>query len=180
MQPPDYETRMAILQKNVEMQYKNIEISVLDYIARNITSNVRDLEGALKKIYNYTRVQKEGLNLDDIEKTLKDIIYENKNKEVTPQLIINTVAEHFNVSVEDIISPKRNFPFVQARQVVMYLCRQLTNYSYDQIARILGNKDHSTILHGDKKITTDMQNNEELKNKVETIKKLLSPSFNGN
>jgi chromosomal replication initiator protein len=179
MQPPDYETRMAILQKNVEMQHRNIEMSVLDYIAKNITSNVRDLEGALKKIYNYTKVQKDGFNLDDIEKTLKDIIYDNKNQEVTPQLIINIVAEHFNVTADDIISTRRNQQFVLPRQLVMYLCRELTSYSYDHIAKTLGNKDHSTIMHGEKKIAKDIQTNEEIKNKVETIKKLVSPSISG-
>jgi chromosomal replication initiator protein len=113
--------------------------------------------------------------MNDIEKTLKDIIYNNEKQEITPQLIINIVAEQYNVSSVDITSKRKNSEFIQPRQVVMYLCRRLTDYSYDQIAKILGKKDHTTIIYGDKKIANDLLTNDELKNKIEIIKKIISP-----
>jgi chromosomal replication initiator protein len=147
IQQPDYETRMAILQKNAEMKQIKIDKTVFDYIATNITSNIRELEGAFNKVLAYTKIDKQELNMDDIEKTLEDIIYNNEKQEVTPKLIINIVAEHYNVSAADITSKRKNSEFIQPRQVVMYLCRQLTDFSYDQIAKILGKKDHTTIIY---------------------------------
>ena len=100
----------------------------------------------------------------------------NKAKEITPTLIINVVAEHFGVKPEDITSKKRNSEFVQPRQVVMYLCRELTDVSQVNIGKILGKKDHTTVIHGVKKIEAEMENNEELRNKIDIIIKKLNPS----
>ena len=105
------------------------------------------------------------------EDALKDIINPDKPKEITPELIIEVVAEHFGVSLEDITSKKRNSEFVQPRQVVMYLCRKLTDTSYVNIGKLLGKKDHTTIIHGVNKIEDELKSNEELNSKVETIKK---------
>ena len=105
------------------------------------------------------------------EDALKDIINPDKPKEITPELIIEVVAEHFGVSTEDITSKKRNYEFVQPRQVVMYLCRKLTDTSYVNIGKLLGKKDHTTIIHGVNKIEDELKNNDELASKVETIKK---------
>ena len=105
------------------------------------------------------------------EDALKDIINPDKPKEITPELIIEVVAEHFGVSREDITSKKRNSEFVQPRQVVMYLCRKLTDTSYVNIGKLLGKKDHTTIIHGVNKIEDELKNNDELASKVETIKK---------
>jgi len=174
MQPPDYETRMAILQKYAATQNKKVDVNILEYIAKNVTSNIRELEGALNKVLAFSKIEKQELNMYDIEKTLKDIIY-NEKQEITPQLIINIVAEHCNVNPSDITSKRKNSEFVQPRQIVMYLCRQLTNNSYDQIAKILGKRDHTTIIYGDKKIQNDLLTNDELKNKIENIKKIINP-----
>lgn len=175
MQAPDYETRMAILQRNAEIQNKKINEQVFDYIAKNVTSNVRELESALNKVLAFSKIENQELNMQDIEETLKDIIYNNEKKEITPKLIINIVAEHYNVDPADITSKKRNQEFAQPRHVVMYLCRQLTDYPYNQIAKILGKKDHSTVIHGYDKIKNDLLENEELKNKIDVIMKVISP-----
>lgn len=175
IQPPDYETRMAILKKNTEIYHKKIDDEVLDYIAVNIKSNIRELEGALNKIFAFSKLNKVVINMDYAEEALKDVIYPDKPKEITPTLIIDVVAEHFGVRPEDITSKKRTSDFVLPRQVVMYLCRNLLDLSLQAIAKILGKKDHTTILHGINKIEDDMKANEELANKIDIIKKKILP-----
>lgn len=175
IQPPDYETRMAILIKNAENYNKEIDDEVLRYIAENVKSNIRELEGALNKIIAFSKLNKVDINLEYAEEALKDVIYPNKQKEITPSLIIEVVAEHFGISPEDIASKKRTAELVQPRQVVMYLCRQMTEVSLQNIAKAIGKKDHTTVLHGIEKITEKMENDEELKNKVDIIKKKIMP-----
>jgi chromosomal replication initiator protein len=176
IQPPNYETRVAILQKNAEAMDKNIADEIIKYIATNIKSNIRELEGALNKVIASSKLNNKELNLALAEDALKDIIYPNKPREITPSLIIEVVAEHFGVDAEDITSKKRNSEFVQPRQVSMYLCRELTDTSLKSIGILLGKKDHTTILHGVKKIAEEIEESEELKNKIEIIKKKINPS----
>ena len=176
IQAPDYETRMAILRKNAETCDRVIEEDIIKYIATNIKSNIRELEGAFNKIIAFAKLNKVDLTLALAEEALKDVIYPNKPKEITPTLIINVVAEHFGVKPEDITSKRRNSEFVQPRQVVMYLCRELTDTSFTNIGKLLGKKDHTTIIHGVNKITTEMKTNEELKNKIDIITKKINPT----
>lgn len=176
IQPPDYETRMAILRKNAEHSIHPIDEEIIKYIATNIKSNIRELEGAFNKVAAAGKLNKVDLTLAVAEEALKDVIYPNKAREITPALIINVVSEHFGVRPEDITSKKRNSEFVLPRQIVMYLCRELTDTSYMNIGKLLGKKDHTTIIHGVNKITAEMQTNEELKNKVDIIIKKINPS----
>ncbi len=176
IQPPDYETRMAILRKNAENYERQIDEEIIKYIATNIKSNIRELEGAFNKIFAFAKLNNIDLTIESAQEALKDIIYPNKAKEVTPSLIIDVVAEHFDVKPEDITSKKRNSEFVQPRQVVMYLCRELTDVSQVNIGKILGKKDHTTVIHGVKKIEAEMETNEELRKKVDLILKKLRPS----
>ncbi len=175
IQPPDYETRMAILQKNAENYNKEIDNEVLQYIADNVKSNIRELEGALNKIMAFSKLNKVDINLEYAEEALKDVIYPNKSKEITPSYIIEVVAEHFGVNPEDIASKKRTAELVQPRQIVMYFCRELTTNSLQNIAKAIGKKDHTTVLHGIKTISKEMESNEELKNKVDIIRKKIMP-----
>ena len=176
IQPPDYETRMAILKKNAEISHKEIDNEILQYIANNIKSNIRELEGAFNKIIAFSKLNNVDINLEHAEEALKDIIYPDELREVTPSLIINVVAEYFNITPDDIMSKKRNSELVQARQIVMYLCRDLTETSLIGIAKLLGKKDHTTIIHGVNKISDEIVNNEELNIKIEAIKKKIMPS----
>lgn len=174
---PDYETRMAILKKNAETYYGEIDEEILKYIATNVKSNIRELEGAFKKVIaSYKLNTGAELNLELAEDALKDIIYPNAPKEITPKLIINVVCEHYGVSPDDIISKKRNSEFVQPRQVMMYLCRELIGISLQSIGKELGKKDHTTVIHGINKIKDELDNgNEELRNRIEIIKKKINP-----
>ena len=167
---------MAILRKNAESYDKQIDEEIIKYIATNIKSNIRELEGAFNKIIAFAKLNKVDLTIDSAEEALRDVIYPNKAKQITPSLIINVVAEHFGVKPEDITSKKRNSEFVQPRQVVMYLCRELTDISQVNIGKILGKKDHTTVIHGVKKIEAEIESNEELRNKIDIIIKKLNPS----
>jgi chromosomal replication initiator protein len=176
IQPPDYETRMAILRKNAETYDKEIDDSIIQYIATNIKSNIRELEGALNKVIANSRLNKQELTLALAEDSLKDVIYPEQKREVTPSLIVDVVSEHFNVSKADITSKKRNSEYVLPRQIIMYLCRTMTDTSLQTIADLLSKKDHTTIIHGVDKIAEKVQTDEDLRNKIEIIKKKISPS----
>lgn len=172
IQPPDYETRMAILRKNAESCNKEIDDEIFKYIASNIKSNIRELEGAFNRVIAKSKIENQStITLALAEDALKDIINPDKPKEITPTLIIEVVAEQFGVAPADITSKKRNSEFVLPRQVFMYLCRKLTETSYVNIAKLLGKKDHTTIIHGVNKIEDELKTNEELNSKIETIKK---------
>lgn len=177
IQPPDYETRMAILKKNAEIyNKKDIDDEVFQYIANNIKSNIRELEGAFNKIIAFSKLNKVDINLAYAEEALKDVIYPDQPKEVTPNLIIEVVAEHFGITPEDIISKRRNAEFVLPRQISMYLCRTMTETSLSNIGKYLGKKDHTTVMHGIQKISGELDTNEDIRNKIEVIKKKINPS----
>ncbi len=176
IQPPDYETRMAILKKNAENYNKEINEDILDYIATNINSNIRELEGAYNKVIAFSRLNKVEITLDNVKEALNDIISPNVKRQITPQLIINIVAEHFGITEDDIISKRRNSEFVQPRQICMYLCRKLTDESLQSIGKALGKKDHTTVIHGIEKISEDVKYNEDLKNRIDIIMKKINPS----
>ena len=176
IQPPDYETRMAILKKNAESYNKVINEEIFDYIATNIKSNIRELEGAYNKVIAFAKLNNVEITLDNVEEALKDIISPNVVRQVTPKLIVDIVAEHFGISPEDILSKRRNSEFVQPRQICMYLCRHLTEESLQSIGKSLGKKDHTTVIHGIEKITEEIVHNEELKNKIDIIKKKIIPA----
>ena len=148
---------------------------VIRYIATNIKSNIRELEGALNKLVALSNLEKREINISMAEEVLKDIISPNSKREVTPQVILDVVAEHYGVSSSDIIGSKRNSEIVVPRQIVMYLCREITDTSYKAIGILLGNRDHSTIISGDSKVRDKLASGDSsLKSNIDTIKKKLS------
>ena len=179
IQPPSYETRAAILLMLAE-PYKNticaVPQEVIDYIATNVNSNIRELEGAFNKVIYYSKINKKAVTLEMAEEALKDIIYPNAPKMVTPQIIIQVVADHFGIKAEDITSKKRTSEIVVPRQVVMYLCRELTDNSLKNIAKVLDKKDHSTIINGITKIQDEINNDSNFANQIDIIKKKITPS----
>ena len=172
---PDYETRMAILRKKEEMDGYNIDDKVIQYIATNIKSNIRELEGALNKLMAFSNLENREINVALAEEALKDIISPDEKREVTPDLIITTVAEHFHVSETDLKGPKRSSDIVLPRQIAMYLCREMTDIPLEAVAALMGKKDHSTVINGCKKITEKMQSSESVSNAIEIIKKKINP-----
>ncbi len=175
IQSPDYETRMAILRKKEEMEGYNIDNEVIKYIATNVKSNIRELEGALTKIVALSKLNKQEITIELAEEALKDLISPNETKEVTPELIIQVVADHFGITPLDISSQKRNKEVVFPRQIVMFLCRSMTDTPLQAIGKYLGGRDHTTIIHGYEKIGADMDKNESLRNTIEILKKKINP-----
>ena len=173
---PDYETRMAILLKKADTEGYNIDNEIFEYIANNIKSNTRELEGALTKIVAFSRVSKTPIDLNFAKDVLKDIISPDSNKEITPELIINTVAEHFNLSPSDLASKIKSQDIVFPRQIAMYLCRHHTTASLKVIGTLLGRKDHTTVMHAIEKIESEVKSNESTKNTVEIIRKKIIPN----
>jgi chromosomal replication initiator protein len=173
---PDYETRMAILLKKAESEGYNIDNEIFQYIANNIKSNIRELEGALTKIVAFSRVSKTPIDIDFAKNVLKDIISPDENKEITTELIINIVAEHYNISPTDICSKKKSQDIVYPRQIAMYLCRLLTETSLQVIGTSLGKRDHTTVMHAIEKIQNEIETNESTKNTIDIIKKKIIPS----
>lgn len=175
IQSPDYETRMAILRKKEELEGYNIDNEVIKYIATHVKSNIRELEGALTKIVALSKLNKREITTDLAEEALKDLISPGGAREITPELIIQVVSEHFGITPADISSKKRNKEIVYPRQIAMYLCRTMTSTPLQGIGKCLGDRDHTTIIHGAEKITADLEKNESLRSTLEILKKKLSP-----
>ena len=172
---PDFETRMAILHKKEENDGYNIDNEVIKYIAMHIKSNIRELEGALNKLVALSNLEKREITVELAEEALKDIVSPDEKKEVTPALIVNTVAEHFHVSVDDIRSNKRNNEIVVPRQIAMYLCNTMTSVGLKKIGSEIGGRDHSTVLHGSKKISDEMKTSDDMRKTIEILQKKISP-----
>ena len=172
---PDYETRMAILHKNEEMNGYNISEDVIKYIATNIKSNIRELEGAFNKVMAGAKLEKKEVTLELAEQALKDIISPDEKKVITPEYIISVVAEHYGVTPADLSGNKRNSKIVMPRQVSMYLCREIISTPLKNIGKALGNRDHTTVMHGIEKIENELQNDDNLKNTIDILKKKINP-----
>ncbi|WZL81536.1 chromosomal replication initiator protein DnaA [Vallitaleaceae bacterium 9-2] len=174
IQAPDFETRMAILKNKAELESLDLDDEVLQYVAANIKSNIRELEGAVTKIVAYSRLVQLGyekITKQIAEDALKDLIAPQEDNIVTPELILEVVAEHYNISHSDIVSKKRPREIAYPRQIVMYLCRKLTDASLPRIGEILGKRDHTTVLHGYEKINQDIKKDATLKNSIDILTK---------
>ncbi len=172
---PDFETRVAILRKKQETDNVYINDEIINYIAINIKSNVRELEGALNKLIAYSNLESKEITMEIAEKELANIISPDKPRELTPQIIIETVADHCNISLDQMIGKSRTKNVALPRQIAMYLCKTMTSdYSLDAIGEVLGGRDHSTILHGYNKIEGEIEKDENMSQIIETIKKKLS------
>lgn len=173
---PDYETRMAILRKKEELDGYKVDDKVIEYIATNIKSNIRELEGALNKLMACSKLEKKEITIEMAERELRDIISPDEKREITADLIINTVSEHFGIRPEDIKGKKRNSEIVFPRQIAMYLCRELLGIPLKAIGTIMGKKDHTTVIHACNTITADMEKSESTRNTIEIIKKKITPN----
>lgn len=170
IQSPDYETRMAILRKKMEMEGFYVSSDVIEYIAENVRSNIRELEGSLNKVIALSHIEKSEPNLDIAKRALADIITPNEKREVTPEYIISYVADHYHLSVEDIVGERRSGKIVLPRQVCMYLIEEMTNTTLQGIGAIMGGKHHTTISYGIDKVEEMIQNDPDFKETVESLK----------
>ena len=177
---PDYETRMAILRRKIELDHLdryNIPEEVLTYIAENIKSNIRELEGSLNKLIALYKLNNpETIDIPLAAEALKDIISSYNNRVVTPELILDIVSDHFNITIADLKGNKRSASISVPRQICMYLMRTLTETPLQAIGIILGGKDHSTIKYGVEKIEKGIVKDETLNNTISIIMKKINPA----
>ncbi|MDD6571807.1 MAG: chromosomal replication initiator protein DnaA [Thermoflexaceae bacterium] len=176
IQMPTYETSMAILDKKIEAEGYFVPFEVKDFIVNNINSNIRELEGALNKITAYSKVAKTEITLDLAKNLLKDLITPNAHREITIEYIIQVVADHFGITIADIISAKRKSEIVYPRQIAMYLCRKCTAEPLTSIGKYMGDRDHTTVIHGAEKIERELTYNENTKNVIDVLIKKINPS----
>jgi len=158
IQPPDVETRLAILHKKAEHARGEIPHDVLMFIAERVTDNIRELEGALTRVTAFSNLTGEALTIDMCQRVLSDLLTSKQPRQITPQMILDETADMFGFSVEEIIGASRRRPLVTARQVAMYVFRESTDLSYPAIAREFGGRDHTTVIHAVDKITTSWPN----------------------
>ena len=169
IQPPDLETRIAILRKKAKVENLSISDDVMQLIAKKIQSNIRELEGALIRIVAYSSLTNGEINEDLANEALKDIIPNSKPKMVTPSAIKDIVGQYYDMKIEDFNAKKRNKSIVLPRQIAMFLCRELTDLSLPRIGEEFG-RDHTTIMHAYEKISTDMKIDSQLKSVLEELK----------
>ena len=169
IQPPDLETRIAILKKKAKVENIEVPDDVMNYIATKIQSNIRELEGALIRIVAYSSLTNKEITLDLAEEALKDIFSTNKPRKITVDLIKEVVSKDFNVKVEDFNSKKRTRSIAYPRQIAMYLTRELTDLSLPKIGEEFGGSDHTTVIHAYDKISKEMATDEDLKNRIDAL-----------
>jgi chromosomal replication initiator protein len=157
VQPPDLETRLAILRNKAEREATWIPPEVLEYIATNITDNIRVLEGALIRVAAFANLTSEQLSVETAAHVLGDLLTARQPKPITPAVILEATSKMFGIPIEEITGKKRQRPLVTARQVAMYVFRELTDLSYPAIAREFGGRDHTTVIHAVEKISAQMQ-----------------------
>jgi chromosomal replication initiator protein len=172
IQPPDVETKQAILKMKAEQNGIQLPEEVALFLATSVSSNVRELEGFLIRIGAYASLTSTPVTLEMAREVLKDILVE-KNRELTVEEIQKTVAAHFSIKISDLKSAKRLKALVLPRQIAMYLSRILTSCSYPEIGERFGGKDHSTIIHAIKKIEKHMEEDFQLRSTVNTLKNVL-------
>lgn len=165
IQPPDLETRIAILRKKAELEHLNIPDEIMLYIANKIQSNIRELEGALIRLVAYSSLSKREIDMDLCVEALKDILPEGRQKTITSDLIQNHVADYFGLRIEDFKAKRRTRDVAFPRQVAMYLCRELTDLSLPKIGEEFGGRDHTTVMHAYDKISNSVNNDPQ----IETI-----------
>ncbi len=173
IQPPEFETRIAIINRKAELFNLKLSPEVVQFIASHISSNVREIEGTLIKLSAYKAIMKQKITLKLVENILQDIVL-RKEKMLTAENIQKTVARHFGISVDDLKSSKRTKNILIPREVAMYLTRKLTRNSLPEIKAKFGVKSHATIINACRKIEKEMEENLELKKKVEAIEKEIS------
>jgi chromosomal replication initiator protein len=171
IQPPELETRLAILRKKAELETARIPPEVLEFIATNIKDNIRVLEGALIRVSAFASLTHEPITVDRATQVLADLLSENQPRPITPQLILEEAAAQFGFTVDELKSKHRQRPLVTARQIAMYVMRELTELSYPNIAREFGGRDHTTVIHAVEKIGALMSKDRQIYDQVTRLMK---------
>jgi chromosomal replication initiator protein len=172
IQPPDLETRIAILRSKAERQDLPVPTDVIQYLARRVPSNIRELEGSLNRIIAYASLNERQLSVDLAAAAL-DSLSGPRRAQLTPQSIIECVAKYAGISMADMTGKSRDKSIVVPRQIAMYLVREETSASLEQIGQLLGGRDHTTVMHGWDKISAAVQEDHQLRNEVLAVRSML-------
>jgi chromosomal replication initiator protein len=176
IQPPDIETRIAILRKKAQLENLSIPDECIYFIADNIQSNIRELEGALIRVIAYATLNHEEISADLASEVLKDMLPTKKPKQITSDLIQEVVASYFNIRIEDFKAKKRTRLVAYPRQIAMYLVRELTDLSLPKIGEAFGGRDHTTVIHACEKINEQLNQNIDLQEKIKELIELIKKS----
>ena len=168
-------TSMAILKNYQENESVKLDDKILSYIATNIRSNIRDLEGAYKRVIFSSKLHRKEITLDLAEDALKDIIRPDDAREITVDFINKIVTDHFNLAEDAIVSKRKQKSIAFPRQICMYLSKEFTDLSTTDIGEKLGNRDHSTIIHGCDKISEMLKVDKSLQNTIDILRKKINP-----
>jgi chromosomal replication initiator protein len=166
IKPPELETRIAILRKKVGQEKLQVPADVLEYIASKVTRNIRELEGALIRISAYANLNRSPVEMGLAEAVLRDLLPDQAGPEITAAVIMNEASGYFGLSIDDLIGSSRSRTLVTARQIAMYLCRELTDLSLPAIGQSFGGRDHTTVMHAERKIRQLMAERRGLYNQV--------------
>ncbi len=166
VQPPDLETRIAILRKKAEQERMSTPDEVMEFIASRISTNIRELEGALIRVTAFASLNRQQVDLSLAEVVLKDIMPDTQSPQITPALIVAQTAAYFGLTIDDLCGPSRSRTLVSARQIAMYLCRELTDLSLPKIGQHFGGRDHTTVMHANNKIRELMAERRSVYNQV--------------
>jgi chromosomal replication initiator protein len=169
IQAPELETRLAILTSKCQRENIEVGYDVLEFIASNIKDNIRELEGALIRVSAYATLYKQECSLETAKNVLSDIVFNGNQRQITVDLIKEITAKQFNLTVEDLCSNSRNRPLVMARHICMYLCKELTDYSYPTIAKEFGGRDHTSVLYAVDKISSLIKQRQTVFEQVNTL-----------
>ncbi len=166
---PNYETRVAILRKKLELMDKSLDSEIIDYIAKNVETNVRELEAALKQILAYADIIEQKPTLEMAKNQLKDILNNNTVQNISLDIIQKVIADNYQISISDLKSKRRDKKFVIPRQIAIYISRELTEISYSELGNEFGGKDHSTIMHAYDKIAESIKIDPTLESKINIL-----------
>lgn len=176
IQPPDLETRVAILRKKAQAENLNIPYDILDYIANYIDSNIRELEGALIRMVAYATITNKPLNMATASEALKDILPPPRPRKITIELVQKEVSSYYGIALPELLSKKRTKQVAYPRQIAMYLCRKLTDASYPQIGEQFGGRDHTTVIHANEKVEKDLAADPQLQSTIGMLARKLDPN----
>ena len=173
IQKPDYETRVAILRKKADAANMNVGLDVLEYIASRVDSNIRELEGTLTRLNAQCKLLNQPVTLQTAQNSLDGLLKNRETKPISPEDIIQLVAQQYNVTPEDIVSKKRTRQITVPRQIAMYLCREHTVLSTTLIGKSFGDRDHTTVMHACEKISGDMKADFEFRRRISELGQML-------
>ncbi len=173
IQPPDVETRLAILRRNAELAPLQVPQTVLEFIASHVLDNIRELEGALTRVTAYAALTGQEIDLDMASDVLQDLVPQKDSRPLTVEEIIHAASSSFSVPADDLVGPSRKQPLALARQVAMYLCRELTDLSLPRIGQNFGNRDHTTVMHAVDRVKKLMQSDQRIFDQVTALSQSL-------